>query len=74
MADIVGDMTVDQIRKEADQLSDAQKGQLASDILASMEPPAYDVPDEDVIARVRELENGEVEDISFAELKRRVGR
>lgn len=67
-------MTIDQIREHVVQLSDPEKGLLAGDILASMAPPEYDVSDEEALERTRELESGEVKDISFDELKRRVGR
>lgn len=49
-------MTVDQIREHAVELSDMEKGQLASDSLASMAPSKYDVSDEEVLQRVREAE------------------
>ena len=67
-------MTWEQLKEEVNELSDEQKGRLASDLLASMAPPSYDVSDEEVMERARQLESGEVEDISFGELKQRLGR
>ena len=67
-------VTLEQLKEEANELSDEQKGRLASDLLASMAPPSYDVSDEEVIERIRQLESGEVADISFGELKKRMGR
>ncbi|MCF6312044.1 MAG: addiction module protein [Verrucomicrobiales bacterium] len=67
-------MTVDQIREQVVLLSDQEKSLLAGDILASIAPSTYDVSDDEVIERVQELEEGKVQDISFDELKRRLGR
>ena len=67
-------MTLEQIREQVVHLSDQEKGLLAEDILTSMPPPEYDVSDEDVQQRIRQLEVGEIEDISFDELKKRIGR
>ena len=67
-------MTLEELKEEANMLSDEQKGRFASDLLASMTPPSYDVSDEEVMERSRQLESGEVEDISFGELNKRLGR
>jgi hypothetical protein len=42
---------------------------LIVDLLATLHHPDYDVSDEEVAKRVEETESGEVEDISFEELK-----
>lgn len=67
-------MTIDEIRKEVRKLTDTEKARLAEDLLIEIEPSSYWVSDEEVHQRVRELETGEVEDISFEELKHRLGK
>lgn len=67
-------MTLAEIRSQTKNLDDEEKGILAEELLCSMAPPSYSVSDDEVMERVRQLESGEVEGISFEELKRRVGR
>ncbi|MEO0413531.1 MAG: hypothetical protein AAF226_01110 [Verrucomicrobiota bacterium] len=67
-------MTLTEIKTEAEALDDKEKGILAENLLSSMAPPPYWVSDEEVLERARQLETGEVQGISFEELKRRVGR
>ena len=65
-------MTVDELRKEAEQLSENERGHLVADLLASFGVPHYDVSDDEVTRRVTETESGDVEDISYEELRSRV--
>ena len=67
-------MTLQELKSEAETLCDQEKGALAADLLNKMSPSDYWVSDEEVLDRVKELESGEVEEISFNELKRRLGR
>lgn len=67
-------MTIDEIRKEVQALDDSDKGLLAGELLESMKPSEYWVSDEEVHERARQLESGEVEGITFDELRRRLGR
>lgn len=67
-------MTIEEIRIEAQTLPDPEKGILAEELLQAMEPPAYWVGDDEVHERVRQLESGEVEGITFEELKHRLGK
>ena len=67
-------MTIDEIRLEAKSLDDSEKGQLAKELLDMIPPSEYWVTDDEVHERVRQLEDGELQDISFEELKSRLGR
>ena len=67
-------MTIDEIRQEAQALDDMEKGRLAVELLDTIEPSNYWVSDKEVQERARQLESGEVEGITFDELKRRLGR
>lgn len=67
-------MTIDEIRKETQSLDDSEKGILAEELLESIAPSDYLVTDEEVHERARQLEDGEVEGITFEELKKRLGR
>lgn len=62
-------MTVEQIEREAAALPAIDRGRIASALLRSLPQGAYDVSDEEVAQRFHEMETGQVEDISFAELK-----
>jgi hypothetical protein len=62
-------MTVDQIEREAAALPAIDRGRIASALLRSLPQGAYDVSDEEVAQRFNEMETGEVDDISFSELK-----
>jgi len=46
-----------------------QRASLASFILHSLPDPDYDVPDEEVAERVRQIKSGEVGTISMEELR-----
>ncbi len=65
-------MTVEELRREAQRLPENERGLLVADLLATFGVPPYDVSDEEVSQRVAETESGEVEDISFEELRLRV--
>ncbi len=65
-------MTVEELKKEATQLPEKERGMLVADLLATFGSPEYDVSDEEVAGRVEELETGAVEDISLEELRLRV--
>jgi hypothetical protein len=67
-------MTLQEIKNEASSLCDLDKGKLASELLSMITPSEYWVTDEEALERVRQLESGEVEEISFDELKKRIGR
>jgi hypothetical protein len=67
-------MTLQEIRSEATSLCDLDKGKLATDLLSMIKPSEYWVTDEEALERVRQLESGEVKEISFDELKKRIGR
>jgi hypothetical protein len=62
-------MTVDQIEREAAALPAIDRGRIASALLRSLPQGAYDVSDEEVAQRFNEMETGEVDDVSFSELK-----
>ena len=62
-------MSIEELKQEATRLPEAERGQLIVDLLAAPHHPDYDVSDEEVANRVEETESGEVEDISFEELK-----
>lgn len=59
----------EQIEREAASLPAIHRGRIASALLRSLPQGTYDVSDEEVAQRFQEMETGEVEDISFAELK-----
>ena len=67
-------MTLEEIRSEAKSLDDSEKGSLAADLLEMITPSEYWVSDEEVLERVRQLETGEAEEITFTELKKRLGK
>ena len=67
-------MTLQEIKSEAASLCDSEKGKLATDLLSMIKPSDYWVTDEEALERVRQLESGEVKEITFSELKQRLGR
>lgn len=67
-------MTLQEIRSEATSLCDLDKGKLVADLLSMITPSEYWVTDEEALERVRQLESGEVKEISFDELKKKLGR
>lgn len=62
-------MTDDQIEREAAALPAVDRGRIASALLRSLPQGAYDVSDEEVAQRFNEMETGQVDDISFSELR-----
>jgi len=65
-------MTVDEIQVEAERLPLQDRGTLVSRLILSLGDPRCEVEDTEVALRARELESGEVEDISHEELLRRL--
>lgn len=63
-----------ELQEQALTLPDEDRAAMASALLHSLEPPAYDVSDAEVQQRRRELENGEVAEISHDELLAQVKR
>ena len=61
--------TVDNIIALASELPERERATIAAKLLEGLPAPDYDVSDEEVEERGRELESGTVEDISLAELK-----
>jgi hypothetical protein len=62
-------MSIEELKQEATRLPETERGQLIVDLLATLTHSNYDISDEEVARRVEETESGEVEDISFDELK-----
>jgi hypothetical protein len=67
-------MTLQELKSEVVSLCDLEKGKLAEDLLSMIKPSDYWVTDEEALERVRQLETGEVQEITFSELKKRIGR
>jgi hypothetical protein len=67
-------MSLLEIEKEAKALSNRERVALVTTLLDTLPGSAYDVSDEEVAQRDRELEEGLVEPISQAEFVRRVER
>ena len=65
-------VTLEEIRREAKELPEKDRGTLVVELLATFHLPDYDVSDAQVAQRVEELETGAVEDISLEELQSRV--
>lgn len=63
-----------EIEKEAKALSNRERAALVTTLLDTLSGSAYDVSDEEVAQRDRELEEGLIEPISQAEFVRRVER
>lgn len=61
-------MSVEEIRAQAKHLSRKEQGDLVSALIEDLGRPDYDVSDEEVLERVRQIESGEVQDISHEEL------
>lgn len=62
-------MGVEELKREAEALSEVDRVALIEGLLRGLPQPAYDVSDEEIEARRREIESGEESDISFEELK-----
>ncbi|NNE55204.1 MAG: hypothetical protein HKN32_04240 [Flavobacteriales bacterium] len=67
-------MSVDELKREARQLPEKERADFVADLLSTFPAATYDVSDAEVAQRVAETESGEVEDISFAELKAAIQR
>jgi len=67
-------MTIDEIRKGSESLNVDEKRTLVEELIESINPSDYWVSDEEVHQRVKQLESGEAEEITFEELKRRLGK
>ena len=65
-------MTLRQIQREAVALPERERIDLVRTLLDTLPPAGTDVSDEEVAARERELESGEVQPLSHAEFVRRV--
>lgn len=65
-------MTLEAIQREALQLPIEQRGALISELLKTLGEPSFCGGDEEVAERVREIESGEVENISHEELLSRL--
>ena len=60
---------VDEIVAKASELPDGERATIAAKLIEGLPTSDYDVSDEEVMLRRRELESGEVQDISLEELK-----
>lgn len=67
-------MSLLEIENEAKALSIKERAALVTTLLDTLPDSAYDVSDEEVTRRDREIEAGRVEPISYAEFVRRVER
>jgi hypothetical protein len=65
-------MSLAEIEKQVAALPVEERAALASFLLHSLPEPDHDVSDEEVAERVRQVEAGEVDLISFEELRRGV--
>ena len=65
-------MSLEEIEKQAAALPVEDRAALASFLLHSLPEPDHDVSDEEVAERVRQVKAGEVNLISFEELRRGV--
>jgi hypothetical protein len=63
-----------EVQKQVAALPVEQRASLASFLLHSLPDPEYDVTDEEVAERVRQSQAGEVEMLSFEELRQCVSR
>ena len=61
--------SVDSIVSQASELSESERAAIVTRLLEGLPAADYDVSDEQVQQRRRELESGEVEDISLDELR-----
>lgn len=61
-----------EVQKQVAALPVEERASLASFLLHSLPDPDYDVSDEEVAERVRESKEGEIEMLSFEELRKGV--
>ncbi len=62
-------MGVEELKREARQLPEGEKADIISGLLSTFPSAEYDVSDAEVALRIAETESGEVQDISYEELK-----
>jgi len=67
-------MSVEELKREARQLPEKERADFVADLLTTFRAPDYDVSDAEVAQRVAETESGEVEDISYEDLKEAIQR
>lgn len=67
-------MSVEELKLEAAQLPEKERAAFVADLLTTFGRPEYDVSDAEVAQRVAETESGEVEDISYEELRAGIQR
>lgn len=65
-------VSIAEFKEQAAALPVEQRASLASFLLHSLPEPDYDVSDDEVAERVRQLKSGEVEPISMEDLRQRV--
>jgi hypothetical protein len=53
------------LQDQALALGAEDRAAIASALLHSLEPPSYDVSDEEVVSRLKQLESGEVKEIEL---------
>ena len=62
------------LQNQALALGAGDRAAIASALLHSLEPPSYDVSDEEVLNRLKQFESGEVKEISHESLMAQVKR
>ena len=68
----VSQMTLEEIQSEVEGLSEADRSELLLMLVDRLPMPAHSVTDHEVARRRAEIESGEVQDISFDELRARL--
>ncbi len=61
-------MVSNELKSNVDQLTLEERASLASYLLHSLEAPQYDVSDDEVMARVEELQSGKVQEMDHETL------
>ena len=67
-------MTLIEISREATSLPQEERASLVTLLLETLDPPSYDVSDEEVLRRREEAENDPSVMITYEELKSQLGR
>ena len=62
-------VNLEEFKEQAAALPVEQRASLASFLLHSLPEPSYDVSDEEVAERLRQIKSGEVSTISMSELR-----
>ncbi len=70
----LSDMSVEELKREARQLPEQERADFVADLLTTFPTANYDVSDAEVAQRVAETESGEVQDISYDDLKEAIQR